>query len=337
MIVMNDISEKMKLRESKISDKYKTMMLCTISHEIRSPVNQISGTLTLLKPHIRNPKHLHLIDIAQSASDTLKYKVDDLLDFYEIETGGFKLNKKLFSIEKQICIVEAIFKPLVNNKKIKLCHFVNENVPSQIYDDSKRIKQILVNLLGNAVKYTQKGIITIIVEWVDSDNANEKSGFVRFAVSDSGSGITRKRRKTLFKFLQPDVHKVGDTVSNQLAGTGLGIGQKIAKELGSEIKFISTVDSGSRFWFEVKSYKLAEFGEVLKDASKVTSTIKVPKHSQFRIGHVSKTSKLNLLNNDQQFLKVIHEHQRKHSKYDRNKNIPRSQSPDVFIKVPIIH
>ena len=262
MVVMNDISEKMKLRESKISDKLKTIMLCTISHEIRSPVNQISGTLTLLRSFVVSEEQQHLIDIAQSASEALKYKVDDLLDFYEIETGGFKLEKRLFSVKKHLMNLEAMFRPMINQKKLRLCHFVNKNVPDKIFDDCKRIKQILVNLLGNAVKYTPKGVITIIVDWVDNGNSKDYSGHIRFAVSDSGTGIRKNRKKDLFKFLQPNFYREVDqdestpSNSNQLAGTGLGISQKIAKELGSEIKFISTVNTGSKFWFEIKHTKL---------------------------------------------------------------------------------
>ena len=243
MVVMNDISEKMKLRESKISERLKTTMLCTISHEIRSPVNQISGALALMQHGNKKDKQFtiemwekqqNLLNIAQSASESLKYKVDDLLDFYEIDTGSFELEESLFDIKSVVTTVQKLFKPLINSKKIKLCNFIHNNVPTTIMSDQKRIIQILVNIVGNSVKYTLEGYITLVVDWLDVEERGGLNGFVRFSVSDSGVGISEEKRKTLFKFLQPNLYKnidESDSSSqdqNQLAGTGLGISQKIA-------------------------------------------------------------------------------------------------------------
>ena len=272
MVVMNDISEKMKLRESKISERLKTTMLCTISHEIRSPVNQISGALALMQHGSEKDKQFtiemwekqqNLLNIAQSASESLKYKVDDLLDFYEIDTGSFELEESLFDIKSVVTTVQKLFEPLINSKKIKLCNFIHNNVPTTIVSDQKRIIQILVNIVGNSVKYTLEGYITLVVDWLDVEERGGLNGFVRFSVSDSGVGISEEKRKTLFKFLQPNLYKnidESDSSSqdqNQLAGTGLGISQKIAWKLGSEIKFISSVDSGSKFWIEIKAQRTA--------------------------------------------------------------------------------
>jgi signal transduction histidine kinase len=205
-----------------------------------------------------------------------------------------------------------MFRPMINQKKLRLCHFVNKNVPDKIFDDCKRIKQILVNLLGNAVKYTPKGVITIIVDWVeDFESCSENSSipnsyhYLRFAVSDSGVGISKDRKKSLFKFLEPNLYKDIDhedsLPKNQLAGTGLGISQKIAKELGSEIKFISTVNTGSKFWFEIKVDNVRDQEERKRMSSKKISTPRISFHNKMKSAlkyDVSNKSNIKLMSQD---------------------------------------
>jgi signal transduction histidine kinase len=259
MVVMNDISEKLKLRESLISNQLKTIMLWSISHEIRSPVNQINGTLSLLKPSITDPKQRNLLEIAQSASEWLKYKVDDLLDFWELETNNFKIKKEFYSVNEHIKELETIFSPLINKKSIRLLFYVNEKIPHRIMQDSKRIMQVLMNLVGNAVKYTPRGRVAIIVNWIEdkNDQGEVTSNFIKYVVSDTGAGISENKKRSLFKFLHHDLHKDIDNmdssneVTTKLAGTGLGVSQKIIQKLGGEIKFISTLNVGSKFWFEI--------------------------------------------------------------------------------------
>jgi signal transduction histidine kinase len=259
MVVMNDISEKLKLRESLISNQLKTIMLWSISHEIRSPVNQINGTLSLLKPSITDPKQRNLLEIAQSASEWLKYKVDDLLDFWELETNNFKIKKEFYSVNENMKKLETMFAPLINRRAIKLLFYVQGEIPGIIFQDSKRIMQILVNLVSNAVKYTPKGSIAIIVNWIENKNDQGEitSSFIKYVVSDTGIGISEDKKRSLFKFLQHDLYKDIDNINSsnevttKLAGTGLGVSQKIVQKLGGEIKFISTLNVGSKFWFEI--------------------------------------------------------------------------------------
>lgn len=186
--------------------------------------------------------------------------MDDLLDFYELETNRFRVKKEFFSVTEQIKKIEIMYSPLINKKSITLSFYVHEDVPHRIYQDQKRIMQILVNLVGNAVKYTPRGRIAVIVSWHEKTNQKGEvtSNFIKYVVSDTGSGIPESKKKSLFKFLQHDLYKDIDKKllnaneeTTKLAGTGLGVSQKITVKLGGEIKFISTLDVGSKFWFEI--------------------------------------------------------------------------------------
>ena len=208
MIVLNDISEKSRIKEAKLSEKLKTVMLCSISHELRSPANQINGVLSLLKPTLTSVHQLNLYRIATSSTEILWTKINDLLDYWEIETNTFKLNIIPFSPRKQLSSLEELFVPLIDSNNIKIYFFLQENIPSLISHDMRRISQIMVNLLSNAIKYTKKGIILVKIDWEFADQNDKVSlGKVRYTVSDSGWGIPKDRRINLFKLLDPSIFK----------------------------------------------------------------------------------------------------------------------------------
>lgn len=260
MVVINDISERARLRESKVSEMLKTIMLCSISHELRSPVNQINGVLTLLLPTLETKEQKHLIKIANSSTELLKLKVDDMLDFYEAETKNFKPEKKPFDPRKLFAYLKTIFSPMIDHTNIKLYFFIHERTPEMIFHDMDRIKQVLVNIMSNSVKYTKKGVISAIIDWEDDKRTDdERCGLIKFTISDTGSGIPKHKKKNLFTFLDPQNFKEllkgrdCDPNTTKLAGTGLGISQKIMHGLGSKIEFTSTEGSGSKFWFKLKT------------------------------------------------------------------------------------
>ena len=203
MVVVNDISERARLRESKISEMLKTIMLWSISHELRSPVNQINGVLTLLLPTLSTPEQRNLIRIANSSTELLKLKVDDMLDFYEVETNNFKSEKVKFDPKLLLEHLRSIFLPIVDKNSIKMNFYVHEETPGIIYHDLHRIKQIMVNLISNAVKYTSKGVISVIVNWKDAIK-DPGMGTIQFSVSDTGCGIPKNKRHYLFEFLSPE-------------------------------------------------------------------------------------------------------------------------------------
>jgi signal transduction histidine kinase len=267
LIVFNDVSEKLRLKESKISDWMKTIMLWSISHELRSPVNQINGMLSLLQPTLKTSEQQRLLKIANSSNEILRIKISDMLDYYEIETKSFKTEIVKFNPREHLKFLESLFVCLIDKKNVKLYFFVHKQTPKYIYHDSKRIIQILVNLLSNAIKYTKKGAILVIVDWQQTGRFKHKpEGIIKFTVSDSGWGIPKDKKNNLFKFLDFSQFKENfdSNVDNinpsntKLAGTGLGISQKIAKQLNSEIEVNSIVGAGSKFYFHLETSTVKE-------------------------------------------------------------------------------
>ena len=263
LVVINDISERVRLRESKISEMLKSIMLWSISHELRTPVNQINGVLTLLLPTLSTPEQQNLIRIANSSTELLKMKVDDMLDFYEVEAGGFKTEKCMFDPREPLAYLKTLFTPIIDKSNLKILFYVHENIPQEVYHDKQRIKQILVNLMSNAVKYTNRGIISIIADWKDDPDDSNK-GSIQYSVSDTGWGIPKHKRSHIFSFLNPSqISQINsefkcDIMTTKLAGTGLGISYKIAQALNSLIRFTSSVGTGSRFWFRLDAEKSAQ-------------------------------------------------------------------------------
>lgn len=265
----------------------KTIMLCSISHELRSPVNQINGMLSLLQPTLKTSEQQRLLKIANSSNEILRIKISDMLDYYEIETKNFKTEIIKFNPREHLKFLESLFVSLIDKKNVKLYFFVHKQTPKYIYHDSKRIIQILVNLLSNAIKYTKKGAILVIVDWQQTGRFKHKpEGIIKFTVSDSGCGISKEKKKNLFKFL--DFSQFKDNLDNgvdninpsnpKLAGTGLGISQKIAKQLKSEIEVNSIVGAGSKFYFQLE-----------------TSTVKEsPIFSPFSFAYANRKKKMNL-------------------------------------------
>ena len=187
MIVFNDISERTRLKETRISDYMKTIMLCSISHELRSPVNQINGVLSLIQPTLKTVEQQRLLKIANCSTEMLRIKINDMLDYYEIETKGFKPDIVKFYPREQLKFLESLFVSLIDKKNVKLYFFVHQQTPKYVYHDSKRIMQILVNLLSNAIKYTKKGAILVIIDWQQTGIFKGKpEGTIKFTVSDSG-------------------------------------------------------------------------------------------------------------------------------------------------------
>jgi len=254
MVVLNDISEREKI--TKISEMLKTIMLCSISHELRTPVNQINGVLTLLLPTLRSQKQKELLRIANSSTELLKVKVNDMLDFYEVETHNFKMKKSVFNPRKAFSYIKKVFYPILDKNNLKMYFLIHEKTPEFVFHDAERIEQVLTNFVSNAVKYTKKGMICVSIDW-EEDPTDRKNGTIKFSVSDTGVGIHKDRKQNLLKFLEPqnfidfDQWKEGGPVTPKLAGTGLGISQKILNMLDSQIEFTSIENQGSVFWFSL--------------------------------------------------------------------------------------
>src|ERR1700677_4531972 len=223
----------------------KSEFLAVISHEIRTPLTSITGFMDLLK-HTEglNSQQRRYIDLVQTANASLLAIVNDILDFSEVESGQMELERRPFRTSAVVEDAMVIVGPSAAAKNLPLKSVINPNVPEWLMGDEARLRQVLVNLLTNAVKFTEMGSITIDVRRQISADRGER---IRFSVTDTGIGIAPDRQHRLFKkFSQAD-----SSADRKHGGAGLGlvICQQLVELMDGQIGIHSDVDQGSTVWF----------------------------------------------------------------------------------------
>ena len=225
----------------------KSQFLATMSHEIRTPMNGVVGSLELLARTPLDAAQRRLVRTAASSGDSLMVILNDVLDHSKIEAGKLDLVAAPMALHALAQSVVALFRGNAEGKGLALTLEVGPGVENRVIGDAQRIKQVLLNLLGNAIKFTERGEVRLRLARVDAD-----TGFagVLFEVSDSGIGIAAASIGALF---QP-FHQVGSPTDPRRGGTGLGlaISQRIVEAMGARIVVSSEPGRGSRFAFALK-------------------------------------------------------------------------------------
>ncbi|MCF2904666.1 ATP-binding protein [Octadecabacter sp. CECT 8868] len=250
---IRDISER-KIAEQELvdardraerTDKAKSQFLTLISHEMRTPLNGIMGVLDLLKTTKLSSVQERYADIALASSEILLEHTNEALDVTRIETGDLKLTLQQFSLPELVNGLADVLEPLAREKELRLIVELGDPVCMDFYGDKNRIRQILTNLIGNAIKFSDSGQITVKVDGIHGPEHSS----VKFKVSDTGSGIEPEHQEQVFDAFVA----LAPSEGRQSRGDGLGlsISQKIARRMDGDISLKSEVGVGSTFTLTV--------------------------------------------------------------------------------------
>ncbi len=224
----------------------KSEFLANMSHEIRTPLNGVTGMLELLSRTELDGRQSRFVGIAGNSADALLSVINDILDVSKIEAGKLELENVAFPLPELLSDVVDMFAPQAASKNIELASMVPTNLPSRVIGDPERLRQVLVNLLGNALKFTDQGAVTLRCR---ATKVSTKEASIRIDVDDSGPGISSSELERLFEpFTQAD-----NSATRKHGGTGLGltISRQLIELMGGTIGANSEVGSGTTFYVEL--------------------------------------------------------------------------------------
>jgi polar amino acid transport system substrate-binding protein/two-component system sensor histidine kinase EvgS len=239
--------EKKLLKAKRVADaanKSKSEFLANMSHEIRTPMNAIVGFTELLNEQLEEPRLKAYVKTIQNASNTLLTLINDILDLSKIEAGKLKIKKTPTNLTNLANEVSSIFTMSIQKKGLELLLDIDKDIPSSLLLDEVRLRQILFNLIGNAVKFTQHGFIKFRIRVFDVKEHLSKLN-IEISIEDSGIGIAKDQLEKIFKeFEQTDGHD-----SRKFGGTGLGlsISKRLSEMMGGDISVKSIEGKGTTF------------------------------------------------------------------------------------------
>jgi len=253
-----DITDRKRMEEDLIvanekalsSVKAKELFVANMSHEIRTPMNVISGMIDLIDESVLSDEQKRYLLTIRKSADALLELINDLLDYSKIEAGQLTLEQTNLNLYDVVEHLEYSFSEKSRNKGVQFLTKIDSRILSGLISDSSKLNQVLVNLISNAIKFTDKGFVKLSLEMI-ADEKNTQT--IRFTVQDTGIGIDSENIESIFQtFMQED-----SSISRKYGGTGLGlsISREIVTRLGGEIVVKSQKSTGSEFSFEITIQK----------------------------------------------------------------------------------
>lgn len=233
------------------ANEAKSRFLAMMSHELRTPMTGVIGTLDLLRQSALTGRQAQLAKVLATSANALLEVLNDILDFSKIEAGAVQIEAVDFRLEDVVGATTDMFRARCEQKNIRLTATIEPEVPTWLTGDPTRIRQVLTNLVGNAVKFTEGGEISLQVG-LQTPGERPAPGPVdlRFSVQDTGVGISSATQSHLFEpFVQADA-----STARRYGGTGLGLAicRRLVQAMGGEIGLTSAIGNGSRFWFTLR-------------------------------------------------------------------------------------
>ncbi|ETR68651.1 MAG: two-component hybrid histidine kinase sensor and regulator, partial [Candidatus Magnetoglobus multicellularis str. Araruama] len=238
--------------KAEIANEAKSVFLANMSHELRTPMNAILGFSQLMhRDRKLSPRHHEYLSIVQRSGEHLLMIINEVLDMSKIEAGKITLSEKNFDFYTFFDHLENMFRLKANEKSLSLIVEKKNDIPQYIRTDEVKLRQVLVNLVANAIKFTQKGSVIIRAQVNENDNDSlEKTLY--FEIEDTGYGISPKELPDIFKpFVQTDIGRQ----SHEGTGLGLSISRKFIQLMGGDISVNSEPGKGSKFAFNVQIYE----------------------------------------------------------------------------------